>query len=312
MIKFYLKLKTLLKTPGQYFRYKSKYLRRFYNILSKIFHFRTHYQRRVKNNFLHQNVSDKYLISMDQGFKKFDYQFLSENITNIDLLLSKIKRDLQDINLNNFVDTNDGIINLFSSEKYGCESLEFKFVTNQYLIEIISKYLGCVPLLTHISLWYSPNKKINLESSQSYHLDHEDYRQVKGFLYIDDVDEQCGPLNIINAKQSSKIQNKIQYRLTKKRKRVEDLLINDLKKDMSINEFSMIGKSGDLVLVDTSSCFHFGSRIGTKPRFVLAFQYITPFAFSLDWNWLNSKKLYNEYCKNIENKIQKRIIGKII
>ena len=34
----YLKVKIFLKTPGQYFRYKSKYLRAFYSIFSKIFH----------------------------------------------------------------------------------------------------------------------------------------------------------------------------------------------------------------------------------------------------------------------------------
>ena len=49
----------------------------------------------------------------------------------------------------------------------------------------------------------------------------------------------------------------------------------------------MTGKSGDLLLCDTSSCFHFGSRLGNKPRIILAFQYLTPFGFTIDWNWRN-------------------------
>ena len=53
----------------------------------------------------------------------------------------------------------------------------------------------------------------------------------------------------------------------------------------------MTGKSGDLLLCDTSNCFHFGSRLGKKPRFILAFQYITPFGFSIDWNWKRCDKL---------------------
>lgn len=309
----YSKIKIFLKIPGQYFRYKSKYFRAFYSVFSKIFHLRTFYLRSIKNNFYKQKVKNNDLINKDKGFKKFDFNSLCEKGLDVSFLVKKIKQDLKDINLNKFERTDDGIINIFSSENYNCDSLEFKFVTNEYLVEIISRYLGCVPLLTHISLWYSPNKKINFESSQSYHLDHEDYRQIKGFLYIYDVDELSGPLNIINAIQSNKIQKKIQYRLTKLKKRVGDDLINNLKQqNIDIDELSMVGKSGDLVLVDTSNCFHFGSRVGTKPRFVLAFQYITPFAFSLDWDWFNSKKLYHEYCKNSENKIQKKIIGKII
>ena len=88
--------------------------------------------------------------------------------------------------------SDDGIISIKSSKDFNCESPELKFVTNKYLIEIVSKYLNCVPLLTNLSLWYSPNDKVFKNSSQEYHLDHEDYRQVKGFLFINDVDLQTG------------------------------------------------------------------------------------------------------------------------
>ena len=81
-------------------------------------------------------------------------------------------------------------------------------------------------------------------------------------------------------------------KLTKSKKRVNDLIIKDLKKNhVDINENIMIGKSGDLLLCDTSSCFHFGSRLGNKPRFILAFQFVTPFGFSMDWDWKNYEKL---------------------
>ena len=147
-------------------------------------------------------------------------------------------------------------------------------------------------MITNLSLWYSPNDKVFKNSSQEYHLDHEDFRQVKGFLFINDIDHETGPLNIINAQQSNNIQKLINYKLTKSQKRVSDKTIKILKnKNSDIKEDVMIGGSGDLLLCDTSSCFHFGSRLGSKPRFILAFQYITPFGFSVDWNWKNYAKL---------------------
>ena len=72
----------------------------------------------------------------------------------------------------------------------------------------------------------------------------------------------------------------------------------------------MTGKSGDLVLCDTSSCFHYGSRLGNnpKPRLILAFQYVTPFSFSMDWNWKNSDIPFKNFNFEI-NPLVKKVIG---
>ena len=50
-----------------------------------------------------------------------------------------------------------------------------------------------------------------------------------------------------------------------------------------------------------NSCFHFGSRLGDKPkpRLILAFQYVTPFSFSMDWNWKNTNIPFKNY--NFDN-----------
>ena len=137
------------------------------------------------------------LISKHEGFKKISFTKLKEKNLNIDQLLEKIKNDLKNLDFDKFNKTDDGIITLASSKDYNCESPELKFVTNKYLIEIISSYLKCVPLLTNLSLWYSPNNKVFENSSQEYHLDHEDYRQVKGFLFIDDIDYDSGLLILL-------------------------------------------------------------------------------------------------------------------
>ncbi len=304
------KLKIFLQKPGQYFRYRNKYLRNLYFNFSKFLHFRTYFSRVYKKNFLKFITDKSQLMEKNEGFKLITVAKLNENKTNINEVLDKIANDLKKIDLDKLNSSEEGIIKLKNSKDFDNKSPEFKFVTDKYLVEIISRYLNCIPILSSLSLWYSPNNKFIENSSQEYHLDHEDYRQVKGFLFINEVDFNTGPLNVINVKQSNEIQKLINYKMIKSSKRINDKIIEDLKKKTNINENILTGKSGDLVLCDTSSCFHYGSRLlnNPKPRFILAFQYVTPFSFSMDWNWKNSDMPY----KNLNfdtNPIVKKVIG---
>lgn len=312
MITIKSKIQTLIKVPGEFFRYRNEKLRKFYHYFSRFLHFRTNYLRSVSRNIDLNEINLKDIIDNKIGYKKYDKETLKKWNINVDQLIENIKKKITNINLDQLKKKDENIVKLFSSQDYKSSSEEFKFVLNKHLIKIISQYLNCVPLLTHISLWYSPNLKIHEDSSQFYHLDHEDYKQIKGFLYIYDVDDYSGPLNVIGAEQSCVIQKKINYKLNKKSKRVCDKTIQTLKKELKIDEVIMNGKSGDLILIDTSNCFHFGSRLANKPRYVLAFQYITPYAFVINWNWQNYKKLYHKYCENFDTKLIKKITGKII
>ncbi len=305
----YKKFKTFLQKPGQYFRYKQKFLRKLYFQFSKLMHYKTFYSRVYTKNFPKFTTDYSELIEKNKGFKFINVTKLNEKKTNINQVLEKINNDLAKIDLRKFNKSKDGIINLKSSKDFDIESPEIKFVTNEYLIEIVSRYLKCIPILTSLSLWFSPNNRFIENTSQEYHLDHEDYKQVKGFLYLNEIDTETGPLNVINSLQSNKIQKLINYKMTESDKRVNDKTIQDLKKNIEINENIMVGKPGDLLLCDTSSCFHFGSRLGSKPRLILAFQYITPFSFSMDWNWINSERIPYKNSKIKSNPLVNKVLG---
>ena len=304
------KLKTFLKKPGQYFRYRNKYLRNLYFNFSKFMHFRTYFSRVYKKNFPKFITDKSQLMKKNEGFKLIRVTKLDENGTNINQVLDKIGNDLKKTDFKKFDSSEEGIIKLKTSKDFDNKSPEFKFVTDKYLVEIVSRYLNCIPILSSLSLWYSPNNKFIENSSQEYHLDHEDYRQVKGFLFFNEVDLNTGPLNVINVTQSNNIQKLISYKMTESSKRLNDKTIDVLKKTININENILTGKSGDLVLCDTSSCFHYGSRRGNnpKPRFILAFQYVTPFSFSMDWNWKNGAIPFKNLNFEI-NPLVKKVIG---
>ena len=303
------KFKTFLKRPGNYFRYKKKFLRYLYFLFSKYLHFRTYLSRVGPKKFINSNYQNFEFIDDKEGFKLIKASKLTKENTNVKEVVEKINIDLKKIDLNKLKSSEEGIVKLKTSSDFDHKSPEFKFVINKYLIEIVSSYLKCIPILTNLSLWYSPNQKLIENSSQEYHLDHEDYRQIKGFLFINEIDEQTGPVNIINKIQSNNIEKLINYKMTEKNKRVSDKIIQDLKQKINIDENIITGKPGDLLLCDTSSCFHFGSRLAIKPRLILAFQFMTPFSFSVDWNWKNSDRLPYKNLKFDNNSLIRKVLG---
>ena len=181
---FYNKFKKFLKRPGHYFRYKKKNLRNLYFLISKFLHFKTYASRVRTINFPQKITDTSELIDRNEGYKLINLLKLVQKNTDINHVLDKINNDLKKLNFEKLKISNEGIVKLKSSNDFSNNCPEFNFVTNRYIIEIVSKYLKCIPILTSLSLWYSPNNQIFENSSQEYHLDHEDYRQVKDFYLL--------------------------------------------------------------------------------------------------------------------------------
>ena len=292
---FLKKINLVLKQPGILVRYKSFQIRKIYFILSKYLHFKTLISRKTKIN----NKTNLYL----NGFDKIDINQLNKNNLNINSLILEIENKLKNSNYS----YQKGQIKAFDlHDIFDTESKIFNFLTNKYLIDIISNYLGCIPLLTYSSIWYTENQKTFKGSNQEYHLDHEDYTQIKGFLYLEDINENNGAMNLFSKKISRKVAKKINYKTSEDRKRVEDKVFTEHKGDKVICN----GKKGTLYLVDTSKCFHCGARKSLNSRLLLTFQFITPWANYLNWNWKNSEVLKKNkwQIKNLNN-LQKKVIG---
>ena len=63
------KFKTFLKRPGNYFRYKKKFLRYLYFLFSKYLHFRTYLSRVGPKKFINSNYQNFEFIDDKEGFK---------------------------------------------------------------------------------------------------------------------------------------------------------------------------------------------------------------------------------------------------
>ena len=186
-------------------------------------------------------------------------------------------------------------------------------------IQLISNYLGCLPVLINASFWYSPNKSETPVGSQLFHLDPDDSKIIKIFIPIEEIDESCGPMNVINSKISRNIYDLSLKKgiITKKNYKIQD---DEIKKFKDFKSEKITLTKNQLALVDTCRCYHFGSRKSTNPRKLIFFHLAPPFSGKLpvirrlESNniFLNQKeKLLFSYTKNHVNHFKTKKLLKL-
>jgi hypothetical protein len=151
------------------------------------------------------------------------------------------------------------------------------FALSDGLLSLVTNYLGTIPHLNRVDLLYSvAHGGEEAISSQIYHLDPEGRRQAKLFLNLREVGPDEGPFTFIPAAETARIVAAVKRR----RDPEADLqMARYLDSELdAVNGFakaiSVVGPPGSGVLVDTSRCLHFGSRV--KPgtyRLCLYIQY---------------------------------------
>ena len=148
------------------------------------------------------------------------------------------------------------------------------FALDPLLLSAAAAYLGELPMLAAVDFWHSRTAAGDWQTSQLYHRDLDDERQLKAFLFVSDVDEGAGPLTIVPADASERIGRTLGYRPASGNFRITDDEIRPLL--AAGEERALTGPRGTMVLVDTSRVLHFGSRVITRDRYVVVVQYLTP------------------------------------
>ncbi len=149
----------------------------------------------------------------------------------------------------------------------------FKLASHPSILEIVTAYLGVFPVLGSLRILFSPNDK-QIGESQLFHVDPEGFKQVKIFIPIRDVTELNSPLTFLPLDKTQEIRSRgghLSYQ-----KRLDDTEVLRFVPRRDWVEFT--GKRGDLAFVDTSNCYHFGSRPGEKSRYLLFLHYLSPFS----------------------------------
>jgi hypothetical protein len=141
-----------------------------------------------------------------------------------------------------------------------------RFMVSRPILDVVTKYLGAVPLLAGATLWWSPRNETALRS-QLYHFDGEDKSQVKLVFNLFDTEPEHGPFTLLPADLCEPFRSALATRERVPDDKVETRVGKG-------KEVRLVGPAGSGAFVDTSRCLHYGSRENRKDRFVLVFQFL--------------------------------------
>jgi hypothetical protein len=158
------------------------------------------------------------------------------------------------------------------------ESPMLRLALRPDVIAAVSSYLGMVPVIAYLQVFYSEANSDEARSSQLFHCDADATKQIKIFVLCSEVTAANGPLTLLDASTSRSVRNRLGYHFGGK--------IKDKRLAGMVDESDhrpIVGPPGTVCFVDTTQCFHFGSRVesGTAPRLVTMIQYLTPSSFML-------------------------------
>jgi hypothetical protein len=109
------------------------------------------------------------------------------------------------------------------------------------------------------------------KDSQLYHIDFYSLPNVYVIVLLRDTTHENGPLTFLPRSVSQKVAAKLNYWSRRCPYRVPDEDIYDVADRKDVIEFC--GKRGTVLFIESSGCFHYGSRKAVKPRFQLMLGY---------------------------------------
>ncbi len=130
------------------------------------------------------------------------------------------------------------------------------------ILATVSAYMGQVPRLYNLTLWWSPPNQ-TVQGSQLYHYDHRDSRQAKVFINLNNVTEDSGPLHFLPARYSRMVDAKVGY---SQGRYTDEQVYSAVPRS---NVVDTVAEAGAGFIVDTARCLHYGSRGNLLDRFIL-------------------------------------------
>jgi hypothetical protein len=88
------------------------------------------------------------------------------------------------------------------------------------------------------------------------------------------VTEECGPLHFVSASVSQRVTDAVGYRSRGVSYRLDDERFHSVVDPSEVHK--LIGPPGTTLLIDSSACFHMGSRNPVVPRYQTQYAYSSP------------------------------------
>lgn len=162
--------------------------------------------------------------------------------------------------------------NILTAEEFRADEALWALAVSPTLIGILSDYLGSIPRLRYVQIWYSEPVDTPFES-MLYHLDRPYFGHLGLCINLIDTTAHQGPFTFLPRSATSQLRKAISYdhRYSLGKGRISD---QEIASHVSANEIvSLIGPAGSAGIVDTSNCFHLGSRCESGVRVMAQLRY---------------------------------------
>jgi len=155
------------------------------------------------------------------------------------------------------------------------------FTTSSDVLATVADYLGCIPTLSttlpsgirfvesNAAFDDQPDKA---HDSQLYHIDYYSLPNVYVLVLLRDTTPEHGPWTFLPKSVSAKAAKNLNYWTKQHGYRLSDEQVYKEVDRKEVIEFT--GKRGDVLFIESSGCFHYGSRNSAKPRFQLMIGYL--------------------------------------
>ncbi len=154
------------------------------------------------------------------------------------------------------------------------------FATSSDVLSVVSRYLQCIPALSTTL----PSGVRFVESnalfddqpdaphdSQLYHIDYYSLPNVYVLVLLEDATSEHGPWTFIPRAASQAARSALNYWSEGRPYRLSDDEIYSVVDRREAIEFAY--PRGSVLFIESSGCFHYGSRNAVKPRFQLMYGY---------------------------------------
>lgn len=158
------------------------------------------------------------------------------------------------------------------------------FVLSSEVLATVAHHMGCAPILSRDSppgvrimesnQAYSSEPIGVYTASQLYHLDLHDRPVVYVIVLLKDTTLDSGPWHFLPASVSQRARRLLRYQQKNEPYRISDERMYSVVDPEEAVVFT--GKAGDVLFIESSSCFHFGSRDAVVPRYQLMYAFTTP------------------------------------
>lgn len=170
----------------------------------------------------------------------------------------------------------------YSTEIVAAAPRVFAIANHPDVLAVVAATLGAKPTIALMSAWWSlPRADGKPEHAEMFHRDIDDYRFIKLFCYLTDVDETSGPHVFVRGSHRVNKHTEAERRLS------DDFVAKEFGAD---NILRFVGPAGTTFLENTFG-IHRGIPAATKPRMIFQVLYsLRPLIYSPKQPFVQSRE----------------------